>query len=124
MKKVLIVDDELILRHVIHDYLTRNDYEVFAVEDAEKAIEVAIKEKPDIALLDIKLPKSSGVDLTKRLKEELPDLIIIIMTGYPSLETAVTAMQNGAAEYIRKPFRLDDLTQIIEEFAIPPTDQS
>jgi len=119
MTKILVVDDELLLRNVLYDYLTRNNYEVFTVGDAEKAIEVAAIEKPSLALVDIKLPKSSGIELTKELKAILPDLIIIIMTGYPSLETAVNAMKNGATEYIIKPFRLDELNKILKKYSDP-----
>ena len=117
MTKILVVDDELLLRNVLHDYLTRNNYEVFPVDDAEKAIEVAAAERPELALVDIKLPRSSGIELTKELKAVLPDLTIIIMTGYPSLETAVNAMKNGATEYIIKPFRLDELNKIIKKYS-------
>lgn len=117
MTKILVVDDELLLRNVLHDYLTRNNYEVFPVDDVEKAIEVAATERPELALVDIKLPKSSGIELTKELKAILPDLTIIIMTGYPSLETAVNAMKNGATEYIIKPFRLDELNKIIKKYS-------
>ena len=117
MTKILIVDDELLLRNVLHDYLTRNEYDVLTADDAEKAMVIAEAEKPDLALVDIKLPKSSGIELTKDLKAKLPDLIIIIMTGYPSLDTAVNALKNGATEYIIKPFRLDELNKIIQKYS-------
>jgi len=116
MTKILVVDDELLLRNVLYDYLTRNEYEVITADDAEKAIVVADAELPDIALVDIKLPKSSGIELTKDLKAKYPHLIIIIMTGYPSLDTAVNAMKNGATEYIIKPFRLDELNKLIQKY--------
>ena len=119
MTKILVIDDELLLRNVLHDYLTRREYEVFPVDDVDKALEVAAAEKPSIALVDIKLPKSSGIELTKELKAILPDIVIIIMTGYPSLDTAVNAMKNGATEYIIKPFRLDELDKIIKKYSEP-----
>ena len=118
MTKILVIDDELLLRDVLHDYLTRQGYEVSLAGDAEKAIEIAEKVKPELALVEIKLPKTSGIELTQILKKMYPDLCIIIMTGYPSLDTAVNAMQNGAAEYIIKPFRLDELNKTIKKHIV------
>jgi len=113
--KILVVDDELLLRDVLFDYLNRQGYEVSLAPDAEKALEMTENYVPDIALIDIKLPKTSGIELTKLLKQSYPDLPIIIMTGYPSLDTAINAMENGANEYIVKPFRLDELTRTINK---------
>ena len=98
--------------------MTRQGYEVVLAGDAEKALESAEKHKPNLALIDIKLPKTSGIELTKQLKSSYPDLCIIIMTGYPSLDTAVNAMQNGAEEYIIKPFRLDELNKTIKKHIV------
>ncbi|HPY96982.1 MAG TPA: response regulator [Candidatus Cloacimonadota bacterium] len=114
--RILVVDDELLLRDVLYNYLNRQGYDVIVAPDAEKGIEVARDNEPDIALVDIKLPKASGIELTLQLKTLYPDLPIIIMTGYPSLDTAVNAMDNGANEYIVKPFRLDELTKIIHKY--------
>lgn len=113
--KILVVDDELLLRDVLFDYLNRQGFEVILSPDAEKAIEICKEITPDIALIDIKLPKISGIELTQILKQSFPDLPIIIMTGYPSLDTAILAMQNGATEYIVKPFRLDELIRTINK---------
>jgi len=118
MKKILVVDDELLLRDVMHDYLTRQGYEVILAADAERGLELVAEDRPHIALVDIKLPKSSGIELTKTLKQNYPDIYIIIMTGYPSLDTAVKAMKNGASEYIIKPFRLDELNKIIKKYLV------
>ncbi|HOE90933.1 MAG TPA: response regulator [Candidatus Cloacimonadota bacterium] len=114
--KILVVDDELLLRDVLYNFLNRQGYDVIVAPDAEKGIEVARDNEPDIALIDIKLPQASGIELTLQLKSLYPDLPIIIMTGYPSLDTAVNAMENGANEYIVKPFRLDELTKIIHKY--------
>lgn len=113
--KILVVDDELLLRDVLYDYLNRQGYDVTLAQDAEKALELSDSYTPDIALLDIKLPRISGIELTQTLKKKFPDLPIIIMTGYPSLDTAINAMQNGANEYIVKPFRLDELNRTIKK---------
>jgi len=114
--KILVVDDELLLRDVLYNFLDRLGYNVDVAPDAEKALEIAKVNKPDIALVDIKLPKASGIELTQQLKNMYKDLPIIIMTGYPSLDTAINAMENGANEYIVKPFRLDELTRTINKY--------
>ena len=115
MKKILVVDDELLLRDVLHDHLSNQGYEVIMAGDAQKALEVSQINKPHLALVDIKLPNESGIELTVKLKNLYPELIIIIMTGYPSLDTAVEAMKNGASEYIIKPFRLAELNKMIKK---------
>ncbi len=111
--KILVVDDELLLRDVLFDYLTRQGYEVSMAPSGEKALEIARNDRFHLALVDIKMPGMSGLDVTARLKELYPQIIVIIMTGYPSLNTAISAIKLGATEYIVKPFRLDELNRII-----------
>ncbi len=111
--KILVVDDELLLRDVLFDYLTRQGYEVAMAASGEKALEIARTQRFHLALVDIKMPGMSGLDVTARLKDLYPQIIVIIMTGYPSLNTAISAIKLGATEYIVKPFRLDELNRII-----------
>ena len=115
MTKILVVDDELLLRDILYESLSSYGYEVISASDADKAVELLEKHQPEVALVDIKLPKTSGIELTKMLKERKPDLYIIIITGYPSFDTAVNATKFGASEYIIKPFRLDDLHKTIQK---------
>jgi len=118
MKKIIVVDDELLLRDVMFDYLSSQGYEVILAADADKALEMVETHVPQIALIDIKLPNMSGIELTKILKQNYPSMFVIIMTGYPSLDTAATAMKSGASEYIIKPFRLDELNKIIKKYLV------
>ncbi len=111
--KLLVVDDELLLRDVLFDYLTRQGYDVLMASNGEKALEIAQNEHIHLALVDIKMPGMSGLDVTAKLKEMNPQIIVVIMTGYPSLNTAISAIKLGATEYIVKPFRLDELNRII-----------
>ncbi|MDD3052182.1 MAG: response regulator [Candidatus Cloacimonetes bacterium] len=115
MKKILVVDDELLLRDVLYDYLSRNGYDVVLAADGYRALELIEKENIDLALIDIKMPNMSGLELTEKAKRIKPELAIIVMTGYPSLNTAVNALKCGALEYIVKPFRLDELNRIIRK---------
>ncbi|MCD4827956.1 MAG: response regulator [Candidatus Cloacimonetes bacterium] len=112
---ILVVDDELLLRDVLHDYLTRQGYTVALASSGEKAIELARKQKFHLALVDIKMSGVSGLEVTVELKKQDPQLVVVIMTGYPSLNSAITAIKSGASEYIVKPFRLEELNRIIEK---------
>jgi DNA-binding NtrC family response regulator len=115
MTKVLVVDDELLLRDILYESLTKYGYEVISAADADKALEMCEKHNPDVALVDIKLPNIDGIELTRRLKVLNPDLQIIIITGYPSLDTVVDATKHGAVEYVIKPFRLDEMHKTIQK---------
>ena len=116
MANILVVEDELLLRDVLFETLTGRGYSVSMAGDAEKAMSLAKEVQPDVALIDIQLPKESGLSLTIRLKELYPSLSIIIMTGFPSLDSAVNALKNGASEYIIKPFRLVELNNTIKKY--------
>jgi len=120
MTKILVVDDELLIRDILYESLASYGYEVISAYDAETAERLLEQHQPAVALIDINLPKISGVDLTKKLKSLKPDLIVIIITGYPSFDTVVTSTSYGAAAYIIKPFRLDDLHKTIQKLLHPP----
>ena len=92
--RVLIVDDILGQRETIADFLEKHDYETYTVADGQSAIK-ALKENPTAAaIVDIKLPDTSGEKLAARLNEINPDLEILLMTGYASVETAIGAVQS------------------------------
>jgi len=121
MTKILVVDDELLIRDILYESLASYGYEVISAYEADSAIALLEKHQPAVALIDINLPKISGVDLTKKMKTIKPDLIVIIITGYPSFDTVVTATNYGASEYIIKPFRLDELHKTIQKLLNAPT---
>jgi DNA-binding NtrC family response regulator len=115
MAKILIVDDELLIREILQESLSRNNHEILSVMDAHQAINTVNEHFPDLALIDVQLTASSGIDLTKVLKEIHPDLIVIIMTGYPNFDTIMSATRLGAIEYLTKPFKLDELNKTIDK---------
>jgi DNA-binding NtrC family response regulator len=112
---LLVVDDELLLRDVLHDFLSRQGYRVLLAANGPKALDCTRQEKVHLALVDIKMEGMNGLETTVELKKIDPSLIVIIMTGYPSINTAITALKSGASEYIVKPFRLDELIRIIKK---------
>jgi DNA-binding NtrC family response regulator len=115
MAKILVVDDELLLREILTESISGCGHDVVTAHDVEQAELMMEEHKPQLALIDIKLPKSSGIELTKKIKELNPEMRIIIMTGYPSFDTIMYATKFGAVEYIIKPFKLDELNTTINK---------
>jgi DNA-binding NtrC family response regulator len=86
-------------------------------ETAEAALESLETTPPDVIVTDLKLPNLSGVDLLRKIKEQLPRSEVAIMTGHGSIESAVEAMRQGAYDYIEKPFRVEKLRQLLQRMA-------
>jgi two-component system, NtrC family, response regulator HydG len=110
---LLIVDDELIVRDSLGKWFREEGYDVSIADSAREALSLIAEKKFDLALLDIKMPGTDGVELQRRMKEFAPETITIIMTGYASVETAVAALKNGAYDYITKPFDPDDVAHTV-----------
>src|SRR3990172_2827973 len=98
--RILIVDDELVVRDSLGKWFLTEGYEVAMVAGAREALEAIQNKEYDLALIDIKMPGMDGMELQSRLREADPDLLVIIMTGYASVETAVQALKRGAYDYI------------------------
>jgi DNA-binding response OmpR family regulator len=114
MKSVLIVEDETIMRESLRDWLKDEGYEVETAEEGDEALQRIGKEKFGIAVLDLRLPGKDGLEVLKEAKAQDPKLKGIIITAYPSVETAVEAMKIGAVDYIVKPFTPDALEKSIQ----------
>ena len=111
---IIVVDDEVLLRDVLVDYFSRNGYKVFMASSGEQGLDIIKKEDIHFALVDVKMEGMNGIELTKKIKQVKPSVNVIIITGYPSLDTAVNALKAGASEYIIKPFKLDEIAKIIQ----------
>lgn len=107
--RILIVDDEKVMQESCARIFLKEGYRVSAVYSGEEAIERFDRESFDLVLLDLKMPGMGGIETLQRLKEKDPGLTVLIMTGYPSIETAVKAVKLGAYDYITKPFTPDVL---------------
>ena len=110
---LLIVDDELIVRDSLSKWFREEGYEVDVAESANQALTQLARRHHDLALVDIKMPGTDGIELQRRLHEVDPQLVVIIMTGYASVETAVAALKNGAYDYVTKPFDPDDIAHTV-----------
>jgi DNA-binding NtrC family response regulator len=109
MAKILVVDDEAGARETISDILTEKGYEVRTAGSGKAAREAAAKESFEAAIVDIKLPDAEGTEVLKSLKELHPQMEGIIVTGFASTESAVSAMDKGAFAYLLKPIKMDEL---------------
>jgi two-component system, NtrC family, response regulator HydG len=112
-EKILIVDDEPVVRDSLGKWFAEEGFTVRAVGSAQEALNSFQPHTWDVALLDIKMPGIDGIELQNRLREADPDLIVIVMTGYASVETAIQALKQGAYDYICKPFEPDELVHTI-----------
>ncbi|NJD92379.1 MAG: response regulator, partial [Geobacter sp.] len=114
MEKILIIDDEEFIRENVDRILRDAGYQVVAAADSKSALELAASEEIDLALLDLNLGQDNGINVLKKLKEIDPDLLVIVVTGYGSVETAVESLKLGAFHYMKKPFKADALRLIVK----------
>lgn len=113
-ERILIVDDTPDNIKLLRAFLGHGDYDIITAADGEEALEKAFTEAPDLVLLDLMLPKKSGLDVLKEIKERDPDMPVIVLTAYGSEETAVQTMRGGAEDYlINKPLRKDDVLNAV-----------
>jgi DNA-binding NtrC family response regulator len=107
---ILVVDDEKLIRWSLKERLTREGHAVAEAEDGKAAAAALEAGLPDLVLLDMKLPDTDGLTILKSIQERAPELPVIIITAYSTVDTAVEAMRRGAYDYISKPFDMDELT--------------
>jgi DNA-binding response OmpR family regulator len=114
-KTILVVDDDKSILRTFTRILQKNGYEIDAVETGKEAIEKADTKHYDLALVDIKLPDMDGTDLLTKMKKTLQNTIKIMVTGFPSVESGVKALDEGADAYLVKPVKPEELLILIEE---------
>jgi DNA-binding NtrC family response regulator len=110
---ILIVDDEESVRDSLFNWFIEDGYHVECAEDARKALTLLESEEFDIILADIKMPGMDGLEMLKRIKALRKDSIVIMMTAFATVDTAVQALKDGAFDYVTKPFDPDDLSHLI-----------
>lgn len=112
--KLLIVDDELSVRDSLGKWFREEGYEVATSENAGEALTRLAQQRWDVALVDIKMHGTDGIELQRRMHELDPELIVVMMTGYASVETAVAALKNGAYDYVTKPLDPDEIAHLVK----------
>lgn len=117
LTRILVADDEESMRWVLSKALKRKGFTVDLANDGRQALSLIQENCYDLAILDIKMPGMSGLDLLERIREMKSDLLVVIMTAEASMKNAVEAMRRGAYDYITKPFDLDVIDAIVEKVA-------
>jgi DNA-binding response OmpR family regulator len=111
--KLLVVDDEVFVRELLAEYFTKLDYQVRTAGSAAEALQQVGTESFHAALIDLRMPDGGGIDVLRAVRKTADDLSIIMMTGYPTVDSAIEAMRAGAYDYVVKPFRLKELDDIV-----------
>lgn len=113
--RILIADDDPDTRTILSDWLTHWGYATLVAADGEAALAVGIAHPPDLALIDVRMPGPAGMDLATRLRERHPDVGVIIITAYGSIQDAVEAMRGGAFDYLPKPLKIRQVLAVVEK---------
>ena len=114
-KKILIVDDEESLRRIIEYNLSEEGYEVIACDNGQNALEIFKREEIDLVISDLQMPKMDGIELIKQIRALSPNALVIVITAFGTVDTAVESMKLGAFEYITKPFNREELKIIVKK---------
>ena len=114
-EKILIVDDERIVRESLLHWFEEDGYDVEAAEDGEIALKMFDKSKYDLLLVDMKMPGISGLDLLKKVKDIDKETIVILITAFASVPSAITALKDGAYDYVTKPVDPDELAHLVKK---------
>ncbi len=116
-KQVLVADDELNLRRVLSAQLTRDGYDVVAVEDGQGALDALEQHHVDVIITDLRMPRIDGMTLLKRVVSTHPDIPVIIITAHGTVDTAVEALKIGAFDYVTKPFEQTEFRNVVAKAA-------
>ena len=111
---ILVVDDEEVMRDVLSTLLTKEGYDVTLAQDGPEGLALARKKPFDAVILDVMLPEMTGLEVLDELKKSDPDLVVLMITAFASLETAITAMKKGAFDYVSKPFKHEEVLHILK----------
>src|SRR5579864_2870855 len=107
--KILVVDDEPLIRETLAEYLQQEGFQVTTCASGEEAVRVAAEQSFDVALCDVQLPGIDGIELLDRLVQLNPEMFVVLITAYATVENAVEAFQRGAHDYLMKPILLDEV---------------
>ena len=113
--KILVIDDEPVVLNGCRKVLEEDDFDVYLVPSADEALKAMERGGIDLLLVDVKMPKHDGIYLMQKVKEQWPDVPVIVMSGYPTPDTITDGDKMGAAAFIAKPFTPDELLETIRQ---------
>ena len=108
-KKVLVVDDEQDVRETLETVLRKLDYNPMVASGGEEALDIIRNQKVDVVLSDLYMPGMNGIELLKRVKAAKKNIVFLMITAHPTIETAVDAIKKGAYDYLTKPFHIEEV---------------
>lgn len=111
---ILIVDDELLIRDLLYDFFVGQGWETSVADNGQRAMDIIDARRIDLVLSDIRMPGMDGLQLTAELRTSHPGLPVVLMTGFPSVDTAVAALRFKVTDYITKPFNINALYKLVE----------
>ena len=111
---ILVVDDELLIRDLLYDFFAGQGWSISVAENGDKALDVIAHKPVDLVLSDIRMPEMDGLALTEELRRSHPEIPVVLMTGYPSVDTAVSALRHRVVDYVIKPFNINQLYKTID----------
>ncbi len=111
---ILVVDDELLIRDLLYDYFSGQGWTISVTESGEEALDILREKKIDLILTDIRMPNMDGLALASEVRQMHPDIPVVLMTGYPSVDTAVAALRTKVADYVTKPFNIHQLYKLLK----------
>jgi DNA-binding NtrC family response regulator len=114
---LLVVDDDKDVCEYLEDFLSHDGYRVVTISDPTQVVDTLRQGEFHICIIDLMMPKLSGIDLLGMIRKVDNDLAVIILTGYPSLETATASIEHDVSAYVKKPFAVDEFRGIIERIA-------
>ncbi|HRZ96754.1 MAG TPA: sigma-54 dependent transcriptional regulator [Paludibacter sp.] len=123
MKSILIIEDDLTFSHLLKVWFTKKNYIVRTTTNFSDAKKRIFEELPEVVICDLRLPKVNGITILEWIKSKYPDIVVIMMTGYADIQSAVTSIKLGAYDYISKPFNPEELFDKINEASKQKTPQ-
>jgi ActR/RegA family two-component response regulator/DNA-binding transcriptional ArsR family regulator len=123
--RLLLVDDDAVFRQELSDLMEQDGHQVVAAPSVPKAVEALEHDVFDVIFTDLRMPRHSGLDLLREVRQRWPRTLVVVITGFATVETAIEAMKLGAFDYVRKPFQIDQVHQTLElarqehEFSAP-----
>lgn len=114
LPKILVVDDERGPRDLLETALSEKGFSVKVAKSGKQALQLIDAQSYDLVLSDLKMPDMSGLDLLRKIRERSPETLVILITGYATLDSAIDAIREGAYDYLTKPFQIDELYIVVQ----------
>lgn len=113
MEKILIIEDDFALRSILEKFLQKNNFDVYSTEKGKQGIELLSLHTIKYVLLDLRLPDANGIDILQQIKKSYPNIVVVMMTFYDDVRSAVSAIKSGARDYLTKPINPEELLGLL-----------